>query len=83
MDNNEIQKLKDKIAKDAKQSLERISDAQREIQFLLKERKDLRAEWESKDAELEGSILELANEIAGIQQRQLQAEELLRFMESN
>lgn len=79
--NEELIKLKEKISKDAKQSAFRISEAQKEVQSLVAERKDRRVEWEEKDSELEGSILELTNEIAGIQQRMLQAEELIRYLE--
>jgi len=79
--NEELLKLRDKLTKDAKQSGFRIGEAQKEIQELVKERKDLRAEWEDKDAELEGTILDLTNEVHGILQRQLQAEELIKQLE--
>lgn len=80
--NEELLKLKANLEKDAKQSEFRISQAQKEIQELVKERKELRASWEDKDAELEGTILDLTNEVHGILQRQLQAEELIKQLES-
>jgi len=81
--NAEIKNLIEKLSKDVKQSAQRVAEAQKEIQFTVKERKDLRAEWEDKDAELEGTILDLTNEVHGILQRQLQAEELIKHLEQS
>lgn len=79
--NEELLKLKAKLEKDAKQSEFRISEAQKEIQELVKERKELRATWEDKDAEFEGTILDLTNEVHGLLQRQLQAQEFAQQLE--
>lgn len=75
---NEIEELLNKIKKDAEQSRKRIGEAQTEIQALVKQRKELRAEWEDKDSELEGDISEILQEISEIQGRQLLGEELIR-----
>lgn len=80
--NEELIKLKDKLTKDAKQSSERISSAQKEVQELVAERKEKRLEWEEYDSLTEGTILDLTNEISGILQRKLQCEELIRYLES-
>lgn len=87
--NDELNKLKEKLEKDAKQSLFRQSELQKEIQELVQNRKEAKAildqqvkEWEEKDQLLEGSITEIVEELAGIQQRELQAQELIKHLES-
>lgn len=74
----ELDQLKKKLQKDIADSAHRIGSVQKEIQELVHERKEKRKQWEDSDAELEGSILELTNEVAGILQRQLMAEELIK-----
>jgi len=80
--NEELLKLRDKLAKDAKQSGFRIGEAQEEIQEKVFLRKQLRSEWEERDSELEGDVSELVQEISNIQGRLLQAEELIKQLES-
>ena len=75
---NEIKELLDKIKKDTEQSKKRIGEPQKEIQFLVSERKELRQKWEDHDSQLEGDISELLQEISEIQGRQLLGEELIR-----
>lgn len=82
MENTELDKLKSKLEKDAKQSGFRISECQKEIQDLVKERKEKREEWEQYDQETEGNISELVQEISNIQGRLLQAQELIKYLES-
>lgn len=79
---DEIEKLKKKILKDAEESQHRISELQREVQELVKERKETREQWESKDAELEGSIADVVNDITAIQTRMLTAQDLLNFLQN-
>lgn len=80
--NDELIKLKEKLAKDAKQSGFRIGELQKEIQEKVLLRKQLRTEWEERDSELEGDVSELVQEISNIQGRLLQAEELIKQLES-
>lgn len=80
--NEELIKLKEKLAKDAKQSGFRIGELQKEIQEKVALRKQLRTEWEERDSELEGDVSELVQEISNIQGRLLQAEELVKQLES-
>lgn len=80
--NEELLKLKAKLEKDAKQSEFRISEAQQEIQEKVALRRQLRSEWEERDSELEGDVSELVQEISNIQGRLLQAEELIKQLES-
>lgn len=75
---DEIQKLIEKIKKDSQDSGKRIAFAQKEIQELVKERKELKAEWEQKDKSLEIEIVALTKEIDGILGRQMLAEELIK-----
>ena len=75
---DEIQKLIEKIKKDSQDSGKRIAFAQKEIQELVKERKELKAEWEQKDKSLEIEIAALTKEIDGILGRQMLAEELIK-----
>ena len=80
--NDELRALRSKLEKDAKQSGFRIAEAQKEIQEKVFLRKQLRSEWEERDSELEGDVSELVQEISNIQGRLLQAEELIKQLES-
>lgn len=83
MENEEIQKLKSRIEKDSKTSAFRISEVQKSIQSTVALRKELKAEFEQRDAELESEINDYIREVNEIQGRLLQAQDLLRYMESN
>ncbi len=80
--NTEIQKLIDKIKKDGEQAQKEVSNLQKEVQEIVAERRQKREEWEEYDRLAEGTILDLTNEVHGILQRQLQAEELIKQLES-
>lgn len=81
MENTELNKLREKLEKDAKQSAFRISELQKEVQELVAVRKKSREDWEESDQRYEGDISEAVNEITSIQSRMLTAQELLNFLE--
>lgn len=81
MENTELNKLREKLEKDAKQSAFRISELQKEVQELVAARKKSREDWEESDQRYEGDISEAVNEITSIQSRMLTAQELLNFLE--
>lgn len=81
MENTEILKLREKIAKDAEQSNRRISSLQSDVQLLVAKRKEEKSKWEQIDADLEQNINAAINEISEIQGRLLSAEELIRHLE--
>lgn len=81
MENTELDKLREKLEKDAKKSAFRISELQKEVQEMVAARKKSREEWEEADQRYEGDISEAVNEITSIQSRMLTAQELLTFLE--